>query len=167
MIFYDFYQIFESLRIGESITTNKGNGFNYLLEGWSSLEDEWVWSEGNVASIGCRPQSMKRRAGDLLLTIEGQAFVSAKHPGLAVEIFANGSKPAIWRFTFGVDAGDLVVEVPGTSVPFDGALIVTFVIDNPASPAELGLGDDPRRLGFALRKVSLVWAGNDTRQPFG
>jgi hypothetical protein len=102
----------------------------------------------------------ERKAEELLLTIEGQAFVSPKHPHLAIEVFANGSKLGGWQLSFGVEAGELEARVPRALVPEDGHLRITFMIKDPVSPKELGISDDHRRLGLALRKMSLGWAGN-------
>jgi Methyltransferase FkbM domain len=165
----DYYTIYPILRIGETITfSNPTNGENnYLLDGWSSPEEFGVWSDGNKAAIGFRLQFKERKAGDLLLTIEGQAFVSPKHPHVAIEVFANGSKLGGWPLSFGVKVGELVTRVPRALVPEDGNVTITFIIKDPVSPKELGLSDDYRRLGLALRKMSLGWAGNDTPQRFG
>jgi hypothetical protein len=152
----------EPLRIGETIGfSNRGNGANYLLHGWAIPEERWVWTNGIQATIGFRPEFKERKAGDLLLVIEGHAFVSTQHPRLAVDVLANGRKLGEWQFMVGVDAGQLATGVPRDLVREDDDLKITFRIDDPVSPKELGMGVDNRRLGLALRKMSLVWAGNE------
>ena len=156
----DYYTIYQTVRIGETIGFSKGgNGADYLLRGWASQEEWGVWTNGSEAVIGMRPQFKERTAGDLLLTIEARGFVSPKHPRLAVEVFANGIKVAGWQLSLEVGAGELVARVPRALVLEEGNLRVTFIIKNPISPKELGISDDYRRLGLGLRKMSLVWAG--------
>ena len=152
------FPVLEPLRIGETIAfSHQGNGANYLLHGWSTPEEWGVWTDGSKAGIGFRPRFKERNAGDLLLLIEGQAFVSPKHPSLAIEVLANGSKLGVWQLVAGVEAGELVAKVPRALVPDDGNLRITFIIKDSVSPKELGISDDSRRLGFGLRKLSLVW----------
>ena len=148
-----------SVRMGEVIVfTNRGNGADYMLHGWSTPEDWGAWTDGSKADLDFKLQFDQRKVGDILLILDGQAFVSPEHPRLSIAVLGNGHNLALWQVHFKAQNGELVATVPRALIEEDGHLRVTFLIDKPVSFKELGMGDDGRKLGLGLRKISFVWA---------
>jgi hypothetical protein len=119
---------------------------NYLLSGWAAPEKWGVWSDGALATLVFRVQP----AGDYSLTAELLPFAVRKRPEQAVRIKANGK--LVWE---GKLASPADIPIP-LHVDNDLVARVDFEIANPASPRELGISNDERKLGVELVALKLV-----------
>jgi len=131
----------------------KGNGEKFTLMGWSKPEDFGIWSDGNDVSIML--QIADKPKGNLQLTFEGHAFVVKKHPVQRVEVFVNNHllETVEYRSSANiVQTIEIPVAVAGEN---QGRLLIQFRMQNPAAPAQLGLGNDNRQLGLGLVSLQL------------
>ncbi len=128
----------------------------YLGDGWSEADEGFgTWSDGDRAEINF---SIKPDAGVLFFSAQVRPFLAPSHPRLDVSLMANDVPVAEWSFD-GARADDREwlwrhVPIPADVVT-NGNIQLVLSIRSPASPKELGLSIDARKLGVALRKFSL------------
>ena len=84
------------------------------------------------------------------LTVSAYALPRRQSPTRAVAVLVGGAVVQTW--TVGPEQAAFSVTLPPSPGP---ALVVRLRIEDPVSPAQIGLGEDPRRLGVALRSVRL------------
>lgn len=125
------------------------HGFQQFLgEGWGSVEPWGVWSIGNTAAVRIK----LRNADDTKVEFTLNAFLAGKHPEVTVTPILAGKPLA----PFKIDASRPLPIVWSLNLPrafldsHDGLLDIEFRIASPASPAELGLSADGRKLGIGL-----------------
>jgi hypothetical protein len=117
----------------------------FLGEGWSIPEAEGVWSDGDRASLVLMVADDIPEDAELVLN--AAPFVAPDHPVLEVQASARGEQLARRVFRHGEAPRLLRVPLP----PVRGRTVVELTLHDPARPADLGLGDDQRRLGIQLR----------------
>jgi hypothetical protein len=129
-----------------------GSARPYLREGWSLIEADFTWTEGNrsTLSIPFDPQT-----GTLVVEIgvnpmvvppvlrQQRLIVTINSVELADEIIAG--------------ACTLGLEMPESALR--GRTMLDIVLDCPdaVSPTTLGENPDPRQLGFAVNDLLLLW----------
>jgi hypothetical protein len=128
----------------------------YLGEGWSEAEEGFgVWSDGDRAEMKF---SIRPDAGALFFSVQVRPFLTAAHSRLDVSLTANAVPMAEWSFD-AMRSGDRGWTWHHTPIPADlttdGEIQIVLSIRSPASPKELGLSIDHRKLGIALRRFSL------------
>ncbi len=126
------------------------HGIAALGKGWSKPEVYHVWSDAHMSYINFRTRVPH---GGLNLTLEASPFLAA---GVLekqrIDLIANGLfvAHAVWREP----------ETKSFFVPSNFILSheITFLLVNKdcQSPLELGIGDDSRMLGLALRSLSIA-----------
>jgi hypothetical protein len=161
-----FEEVDRSVRPGERIAFTEGSGAERLLgEGWSALEPTGVWTDGERACLVLRLTDVP--PGDAELVLEVDAFVTPDHPELEVEVssldeqlggrlFRHSSRLVRrGRAVFRPGSADHALRVPlPASVRDDaGRVVLELRLRDPASPLELGLSRDARRLGLHLRSL--------------
>lgn len=128
-----------------------GDGLALLGFGWSAEEEWGVWNDGDEARLWLPPAG----PGPWRVVLEGHHFSSrAKPPGEPC--------PVEWRLGPGegyrretVPAGEVVrVELIVEDIHQRQQLWLRF--PEAALLADEGIGDDPRRVGFGLRRVQIV-----------
>jgi hypothetical protein len=135
--------------VNQSITPSTGTLLRDFLEnGWSILENWGVWSEARRVTMVLPLASETLPAN---LTLDLTSFHAANSDPLKVKISIEGG-----------DRKELVFmpEQPQQSVRLelrqedlvDGTITVHFNIDNPRSPAALGISADGRKLGIGLTR---------------
>ena len=79
------------------------------------------------------------------------------HDRLSVRVLCCGQEIAQWGFELGASGEKcLTAEIPPPKISDrDLPLEITFVIDAPRSPHELGLSEDRRSLGLGFVKLSI------------
>ena len=124
-------------------------------DGFSAPEPWGCWTDGERATLACRLRSGGR--GDVVLGFYVKAFVSAAHRDMSADVEVDGVPLESWRFTWpwGAVAGWRRLRIPADRARSDGTIDVAFGIRWPKSPADLGLGDDPRRLGLGLSAIGV------------
>jgi hypothetical protein len=150
-----------SLRTGEEIAFSQGSGAERLLgEGWSDLESKGVWTDGERASLVLKLTDAP--PGDVELDLAVDPFVTPEHPELRVEASALGEQlgARVFRyrraiFRLGNARRHLRVVLPASVRDETGRAVLELRLHDPASPLDLGLSDDSRRLGLNLRGLAV------------
>lgn len=129
-----------------------GGGAQLLMSGgWYGLEMGGTWSQGKEATLDL-PCPPLEKTGPISLAVELDldVFASPAHPVTHISIDFDREK--VWS---GALTGASLVRIAlpeGLCAP-DGRFMLAFHVDNPASPASLGLSSDERMLGIKLKKV--------------
>ncbi|MDQ2867462.1 MAG: glycosyltransferase [Verrucomicrobiota bacterium] len=122
---------------------------HYLTEGWSSEEPWGIWTEGKLAGFQfhCLADAGKK----CFLELDGMAFLHPPlHPSLTVTASVNGK--IVDSQIFNEKHRASIWELPLTS----GLCVVHLRIEHPRSPSECCQSDDQRKIGFGLKKMTLV-----------
>lgn len=128
-----------------------GDAGRYLLEGWSRPEREWTWTDGNAATLTIPVESTKN---SINLKVVSDPFIRpGKIEKQRVNILVNNQKVGEWVFTeFGTQERN--IDIPNNLID-NSMLYITFELPDAVSPLELGVSEDPRKLGIAFRSISL------------
>ncbi|WP_192244054.1 glycosyltransferase [Mesorhizobium silamurunense] len=127
------------------------------LTGFSAIEQWGVWTVGDLATVEC---TLPVEAAPTSLRLSVVPFLYRRRSKVAVELFVNGMKAERRLFRPTVRGAPLFVPqdwlmtLPGEVVP-GSSLTIGFRIENPASPVQLGLSSDDRRLGLGLCQIEL------------
>lgn len=119
--------------------------------GWSQQEAWGVWSEAGEAAFRFAPHHFPDGASRLILSAHG--FVAREHPRIDVGIYLN--EVLLKRITFSRHNREINETIPiPAAIAYPEKL--TFRIEAPASPEELGISNDARNLGIGLRSLTIV-----------
>jgi len=146
-------EIYE-LRIPATIDfSSGGNGANTLVSGWSSPEAWGIWSEGLESVL--RFKVIQALRTDLKITLSGSPF-ELPTGAQEVEIVVNGKlvsriskQPRSSKTSFNFSVPKELILKNNNRVE------LLIKVSNPTSPLELGISNDPRKLGFGLVSVSI------------
>lgn len=127
------------------------------LTGFAALEHWGVWTHGDLATVEFKISSA---ATPTSLRLGLVPFLHVNHPEIIAEIFINGT--LIERRAFVPIASnappfarqDWQVALPPEAV-LARSLSIGLRIENPASPLQVGLSSDGRRLGLGLCQIEL------------
>ncbi len=130
-----------------------GNGALLLRIGWSTAESWGVWSIASRSELIFPVTGYFR--GRLKITVHGQIFCLPRMLRLRIQ---QGSQALVERelhltneaVTFDIFPIELRTDKPADE------LRVVFAIDRCVSPAELGLSEYKRKLGFGLRSIEVA-----------
>lgn len=115
---------------------------NYLKNGFSFPEENFIWTDKETAEI-CIPISITKT--NLKLIIKGHKFT----PLQTVEVIIN-------NHVYGrIENYDSEFVIKADELSGQNYLCIRFIISKPYSPKELDISDDIRKLGFALIAISL------------
>lgn len=116
----------------------------YCIDGFSWAEDEYTWTDSNTAEM--KFFILNKELGDITLEYRCAPFNGKQH----VILYANDHKIADY---------DLVTEeTKAISIPIeyiaDGSLDLRFELpDATVTPKELGMNEDVRTLGLAMKEL--------------
>jgi hypothetical protein len=120
--------------------------------GWSVTESTGVWSEGPSAELVFRFET--KPANSLLARFRVTPFMQAGPQ--CVTISLKNTSIAQWSFT---GPQDIYPEWRELKIPSDllgdNEMLFTLQIGFPASPEQVGVSDDVRRLGVMLHEMSI------------
>ncbi len=142
--------------IGERISfAQGGTSLKYTGYGWSGPEPWGRWTEGSTSIVVLKLSAIPNR--DMALSIEGHAFLTDKHSVQDIEVLVNRHPVETLRYAFPAGTDTRVITIPQSFIQEKKKLLfIEFIIKNPKSPAELGSGTDPRRLGLGLVSLRLL-----------
>lgn len=128
----------------------------YLGGGWSEADEGFgTWSDGDRAAINF---SIRSNAKALFFSAQVRPFLASSHSRVDVSLAANGVPVAEWSFD-AARPDDREWSWRHVRIPEDVTasedIQIVLSIRSPASPKDLGLSIDSRKLGIALRKFSL------------
>lgn len=141
-----------------------GGGTQFMASGWSVPEDAFTWTEGKTSEIVVPAEALPATfaADDTgrgwQLDLTAWAFLPNIRSGLRVDVSVNGVPVDTLEFSL-ADGGDqprLYSIDLGDTWSIGDSLMVRLEIDDPRSPAEMGVSPDERQLGIAVSSVSIV-----------
>jgi hypothetical protein len=134
----------------------KGNGVAYLGRGWSDPESWGVWSDEARAELRL---ALDGSDVPVQIAVEVSALLADAQPTRDAECWINGSLAGTLHFDRSAKSGWRSITVPpeAATVAGDSRLLdIEFRMQpEPLSPRRLGLGQDTRPLGIALRRLKL------------
>ncbi|NBD95832.1 MAG: hypothetical protein GVY11_05070, partial [Gammaproteobacteria bacterium] len=142
--------------IGEPVRLVKGSPrLQDLVEGWSvPSKHGMVWSRARRAVIELPLPETDHAASAMLLRLDYQPYTAqGRIEAPRVRLSVNGRPQASWS-----DGGRgwRELTLPPGLVSGAATLRLEFELPDAASPAELGLGADVRKLGLALYGIQLL-----------
>lgn len=136
-----------------NFTTN-GNSSFYIGEGWSHAEEWGTWTDGDRAMLRIRFAEAPKRP--LRLNAQLLPFLHATHPQMQARVRVGGDEIALWTLA-SAEFAAVCATIPAEKLR-ETDCEITLEILNPASPLELGISNDPRRLGVGVLSVDFQWA---------
>jgi len=128
--------------IDKPIIFSNPNTRCFMNNAWSAAEKWGAWSMGNHSElIFNKPESAKF----LALTLRGLPNFHKKYQESKVCINQN----CVLKNIISGRDNELVIEVPD-EIQANGKVVVDLYVKDPATPKNLGLGDDNRLLGVGL-----------------
>ena len=134
-----------------------GNVSEYKIDGFSWPEPDLKWTDGQIASIEI-PGIVAPEKYSLLVAIDVIPFVTDKRKSQNVDVLVNDKlvkklvmdKPDVYKFVL-------------PQMSDSEKIVLKFKFSNLKSPKELKLYDDARKLGFAMKKLTVLAV--DARNP--
>jgi hypothetical protein len=146
-----------NMEFGRSAARKEGACFAgpFLVDGWSSPEDQCVWSDGGTAhlSIPMPPEA----TGDVDLTFTVSSFVGFGFTKgeQRVDAIVGGRTVASWRWDGAAALSNSVLRVPAELRGPSGQVDFTFSIRDPIRPKDTGINpQDDRALGLLLCAIT-------------
>jgi len=125
------------------VSSNKLIYGRYVLgKGWSSPEEDFVWSVGKESELVLRIDSQVKR-----IHLDLAAFLPSQNSSQQIAVQVNDVPVGNFIFTTDANKGVRTVDVPrdGTSL-----IKMKLLVSKPTSPLEAKMSGDPRMLGVAL-----------------
>jgi hypothetical protein len=171
-VFWKFWQIDSAyvsqpspIKPNRIIVFNQGLSnqyhFPFLNSGWGEPEKTHTWSVSDNASM----QFLLPPAYSLsIMTMKVKALVSSAYPKQVVDVYVN-KKLVLHKI---IDMPTEELEIPISSAIDNNSTVleravnislkpnilqIDFIFENSASPKELGIGDDTRKLAIAVQSV--------------
>ena len=128
----------------------------FLLDGWSTPEPWGTWTEEKNSHL-ILPLPAGADIKPMRLSINAQGLLGEGHPSQTVTVSANGVAVGQIRFDDVHNSGWRTLPVPLSALTRgrQGLLEVSFEIERPVRPADLGMGQDVRELGMGLIAMRL------------
>jgi hypothetical protein len=130
--------------------SNEAGGTKYLSRGWGVDEPQGTWTWGTESEVSFALNHIPE--GDLEVRADFSAAVFSTAPPVRATILANDEVVLQLEIKSG-GAREYVFRIPAAVVPASGNLALVFKIENPRSPQQYGLNDDPRLLGLELHSM--------------
>jgi hypothetical protein len=135
--------------------TNKGTGDNHMTEFWTQPDNLGAWSLGPECYLVFLLEEQPTHGLIARFSIT-DAVVNETHPSLKVAVLVNGKEAAEWELGPYRAVGERSVFLGPDLITGPGAFTISFRIDSPRSPHELGWTEgDHRPLGFRLTRFQL------------
>jgi hypothetical protein len=136
-------------KLNQVISFSSENNTNqlFLLSGWAMPEPWGTWAIGNNSALILPiPKGVAR---ELILKV--RFFINEQHPQLNLSYSVNNDPPK--QVVAGLNAANTFLIPITAEISNKGFVSVQFYFTNPASPKDLGLGDDIRALTLGLESA--------------
>lgn len=158
---YDDYREFLAhqwrYRLGETLTfTSGGSAAPFMRGNWQGVEDWATW--GGESEFGLDlPFDTGELPEAVLLSAMVAPNLSPKYPEMTVQVLVNNVAVGTWNFQYSPDVFTTrTVQVPRDVLTLSNPVQIRFHVAGVVhSPAEMGNGQDPRKLSLAFVKISL------------
>ncbi|MDL2285945.1 hypothetical protein LJC24_00710 [Desulfococcaceae bacterium OttesenSCG-928-F15] len=127
--------------------TKAGDPKKFLLTGWSTQEENHLWTDSSEASLKIILQDAQNK--NLILRMDANAYLGGGLTHQQVNVVINGQKVTSWEMT---GRKWYEAQIPA-SITGDGLLNISFQISNPTAPCEVSDSKDCRKLGMAAREL--------------
>ena len=134
-----------------SVPVHAGGPLGLLGRGWSHPEQGHTWTEGPVATLSFRAPETR----DFVLELEMLAFLPDPQFRQVVAIAVNGRMAEVVEFGSPAQWRTVQVQVPAAAVAGRTHVVVRLDIARPVSPKHARISEDGRRLGIALKRLTL------------
>ena len=139
------------IRGGDPLELDALDDYTGFGSGWRIYPDQpGVWTEGSKSDLALSIEGVGE--GDYAVILSLGSVCVGLDASLRVEGFVNGERVAVRDLRYGDPEWRIELPAP---LPADGEVDLTFRIEEPRSPLELGWSDDERRLGFLVRSIKL------------
>lgn len=136
-----------------SLGARSASSNTFLVSGWSQPESWGVWSDGHSAKLRIKIDSNFSNPATVSLTMKG--FFFGRHRHMTITPIINGTR--MQAFVLDADMAMPVTQgwvlKAGALRNHGGIVDIELVINQPRSPAELGLSADHRKLGIGLTHI--------------
>ena len=137
--------------IAQYLLREGGNGWEVTLSGWAAPEPNFTWTSADEAVIELPTPKI---VDDYILRIECSPFVAeGRHDAQRLVIEANGQEIGSARLK---EFALLECSLPWSFFADREKLRVVLKLPDAIQPSLLGLSDDERMLGLAVKAVTLV-----------
>jgi hypothetical protein len=127
---------------------------DYLrMSGFHNSEDWGTWTESDAASLGF--QIAAPFPHDPCVELVVRPFLHERHGALHVSVSANGRAVSTRTFDTSQGGQSLTWKLQLSKLPLASPVWLHFEIDSPASPYDLGLSCDTRRLGLGFISLTV------------
>jgi hypothetical protein len=133
------------------------SGRELLISGWSQPEASGVWSDGDLARIRMKVNGGASLPLPATVSLTMSGFFSGEHRRIAITPMINGTRAPV----FILDANmrmpaTLALTLSAEAMRRQKEIVdIVLEIDQPRSPAELGVSPDGRRLGIRLTHMHI------------
>ncbi|WP_186443172.1 sulfatase-like hydrolase/transferase [Desulfobotulus alkaliphilus] len=135
---------------GTSLTFGYGQAAEAISGmGWHHPEAKHRWTGGQASLIFSLAEKRKR---DLRLTLMAHPFLYTDITEQSVLVHVNGVETAEWKMA---QTGWYEATIPSDLA--EDTMEILFSISHPASPADIGVSLDPRKLGMAVYEMRLEY----------
>jgi hypothetical protein len=142
-----------SVRPGECVVFGEAtDGERLLAEGWSLPDPTGVWTNSDRARLVLEPRADP--LSEAVFVLDVVPFLTPEHAELTVDVWAQDTRLEHRVFRQDDLEGRLVLRLPPSVRDDRGRIVVDFHLDEPVSPADLGMSSDPRRLGLHLNSLT-------------
>jgi len=122
-----------------------------LVSGWSFAESDGRWTDGPEATVALRSSPT---SADLAVDVTALPLLHPDHSALDVEVWANDRLVGTWAYRLDQEApASRRVVLPADCLTRGDVLEIAFVLRDPCRPMELGISEDPRKLGLFVREL--------------
>jgi hypothetical protein len=137
------------VRVGEAVELDELSDYGAFGDGWVVYPREaGIWTEGSRSELALALDGIGE--SDYVVALSLGSICVGREGSLRVEALVNGERVATRDFSYGDP--DWRIDLPS---PVPAEIDLSFVIEEPKSPAEVGWSADERRLGILLRAVAL------------
>jgi hypothetical protein len=144
----------------------QADGVPHLVSNWWIPEGWGVWSRGTTSRLRLGFDTAPARDMRLDFTINGP--LNERREEMSFDVVVNEHRFATIPFTRAHDIVTTGFDVPADVFAGRAGAEITFVVHDPAIPAELRINGDTRELGIALRSLTLrTLSPNDETPPDG
>lgn len=140
------------------------DGTAYLQDGWSTPEETFTWTVGETARLLIPAEALPAPGAPQTgwtFALESWAFLPNSRSNLRVEVTANGTAVGALEYALAEGGHEMTMRSLdlGDAWSPGEPLALTFEIDDPRSPSEMGVSPDDRRLGIAVSTITVRVAG--------
>lgn len=143
----------QSIECNKIIDFSSNDDMNfYHSQGLSGFEEWGRWSDGEKVVIKFLMSHNECVKSTVTFKLNG--FVREGKLTQSARVFLNGVKIGDLKINFDENnPQDFVLNIPSRVTETDEMNVLEFKVVDPASPKSLGLGEDPRLLGFGFESM--------------